>query len=296
MTMRKLWSMVLAFAMIAALAIVPADAGLYWFQVKDEHGRPLTSGYTVQVYTSASKTHDVVFTDTGYRTQKTNPMNPDSKGVVRFATTDSTVDMVVWGHGGLAKGSVARITGAVDTDHTIVLQTQNPIKHLRLFWDSALSKGAEKDTGVDLPTGALVEDIWIEVATAAAKASVSVGLLSTEASGDADGFCKSQGADFAAAPGQWFQCGASKSRFGGLNGKGGNEGFYFTSNTRGVLLASFTAGQSTQIGANREASEGQYAEYKHLVMEGAAKSIVYLTTDRTSAGYLHIFYRELKNR
>lgn len=47
---------------------------------------------------------------------------------------------------------------------------------------------SEYDTSFVLPTGAVVKDVMIEVATASNSATIDVGILSTEVGGDADGF------------------------------------------------------------------------------------------------------------
>lgn len=290
--MRKLLGIVLAVLLVTAGMTIPADAGLYWFQVRDENGKPVTSGFTVQAYTVASQAHDVVFTDTGYGTQKTNPMNPNTQGVVAFATTSTTVDLVVWGTGGAAKGAVGRFKDATDTDHIITLQTQNAVKHLRGFWDRAISKGGETSTGITLPVGATVKEAWVEVATGTARVSISVGLLSTEASGDADGFCASQGVDFAAAPGQFFRCEASRTAYPDV---GKYTGYWWSSNTRGALLSAFGLGKANS--GSPYASFGQFFEFPHVVQEGAAKTISYTVNDiGAAAGYWHLLYEEMRRR
>ena len=51
----------------------------------------------------------------------------------------------------------------------------------------------ENDTGFDLPANGLLQDIWVNVKTAEATGttkSISVGLLSSESGGDADGFIR----------------------------------------------------------------------------------------------------------
>ena len=287
--------------LLLALPVARAEAAYYWFQVKDENLQPITSGFTCHVITVASQNVDVVFTDNAYGTQKTNPVNPNSQGVCAFATSSSTVDVSVWGTAGKAKGATAKITGAADTDHVIVMNTTLPTKHLRLFWDRSISKGAETDTGVDLPIGAMVDDVWIEVATGSALASISVGLLSTEASGNREGFCTNQGTDHGAAPFQMFRCQASRTRVAAIEGAGGNERYYYHSNTRGVLLASWARGQSTlPVGdylTRAISSNGQYQEYPLVIQQAGAKSVVYQTRDiSNSAGWIHIFYREFRSR
>lgn len=295
------------FSLVGILLLVGvADAAVFNFQVRDEQGRPIATGFTAQVYTIASTAApDVVYPDTTYTTSITNPMVPDARGSFKFATSQNTVDIVIWGHGGRAMGATARVDDLTDQDHVIILDTQNVNKHLRIFWDVGISKGSEVNTGIQLPAGTVIDDIFIEVVSAVAKASVSVGLLSTLASGDADGFCVSMGADFAAVPGQFFRCEASTSRSGAIDGQGGREKIYYSSNTRGALIASFVPGQNTMGalgvgGTFAYASSGFYREYPLVLKQGMSSIISYTTNDITpgtnAAGYIHIFLRELKNR
>ena len=308
--MKRILTLILAVAFAWALA-APVDAAYYFFQVRDEQGRAVTSGFKAQIYTVASRTQDALFSDVTYSTLKTNPVNPDANGVVTFATSASTVDVLVYADSGNARGAVARVVALTDKDHTIILDTQKTEKQLRFYFDADVSRGAAVDTGIDLPKGAVVEDVWIEVATGFALSSVSVGLLSTEASGDTDGFCISQGVDqtWGVTPGYtdsaFFRCEASRSRSTAAEGAGGGERFYYASNTRGALLSSWTRGQLSlpvgDLGTLRLASNGQYQETLHFVRPGAATSIVYMTNDRQTtsrgaAGFITIFYRALREK
>ncbi len=294
--MRKFAVLFAALCLLLALPAVRADATYYWFQVKDQNLQPITSGFTCHVITTASITHDTLFTDNAYGTQKTNPVNPNSQGVCSFATNATTVDVSVWGTAGKAKGATGKADDATETDHVIVINTNAPTKHLRLFWDRGISKGAEVNTGVDLPVGAVVDDVWIEVATGTARASVSVGLLSTDASGDADGFCASVRADLAVAPGQFFRCAASRTAFTnvGMQTKYGDNAFYWSSSTRGVYLGAWAKGAD---GGYAWASYGISAEFPYTIPQETARRITYTTNDIGGhAGYIHLFYKELRNR
>lgn len=306
--MKRLLTTILAVAFIWALA-APVEAAYYFFQVRDEQGRAVTSGFKCQIYTQASRTQDALFSDVTYSTLKTNPVNPDANGVCTFATSASTVDVLVYADSGNARGAVARVVALTDKDHTIILDTQKPEKQIRFFFDEKISRGAAVDTGIDLPKGAVVRDVWIEVATGFALSSVSVGLLSTEASGDTDGFCVSQGVDqtWGLAPGlpdsAFFRCEASRTTKTAAEGLGGAEGFHYSSNTRGVLLASFARGQQSVPPAYSvlRASGGFYQEYPHFVRPGAATSIVYQTNDRGggtagAVGWISIFYHALREK
>ncbi len=291
--MRKFAVLFAALWLLLAMPATQAEASYYWFQIKDENQRPITSGFNCQVITVASQTHDVVFTNNTYDVQKTNPVNPNSQGVISFATSASTVDVSCWGQSGISQGATAKLKSGTETDHVIVMNTNDEAKHLRIFWDSNISKGAEVNTGIDLPIGALVDDAWIEVATAAAFASVSVGLLSTDASGDADGFCRSQGADFAQPPGRFFRCEASATV--GVTGAG--QRFNYSSSTRGVLLGLTTPGNlSVTVNGTDIASLGQNREFSYEIKPGGSRRVTYMTNDRGAAGYIHLWYRELRRR
>lgn len=306
--MKRILTVIATVAFLWAFA-APVDAAYYFFQVRDEQGRAVTSGFKCQIYTLASRTQDAVFTDTNYGTAKTNPVNPDANGVCTFATSASTVDVLVYADSGNARGAVARVVGLTDKDHTIILDTQKNEKQLRFYFDADISRGAAVDTGIDLPKGAVVEDVWVEVATGFALSSVSVGLLSTEASGDTDGFCVSQGIDQTWGTAvnlpdpAFFRCEASRTTKTAVEGVTGNEGFHYSSNTRGILLASFTRGQQSVPPAYSvlRASAGFYQEFRHFVRPGAATSIVYMTNDRQTtsrgaAGWITIFYRALREK
>jgi len=308
--MKRILTLICAMAFLWAFA-APVDAGYYFFQVRDEQGKAITSGFKCQIYTLASRSPDAMFTNTNYGTAKTNPVNPDANGVCTFATSASTVDVLVYADSGNARGAVARVVALTDKDHTVILDTQKTEKQLRFYFDADVSRGAAVDTGIDLPKGAVVSDVWVEVATGFALSSVSVGLLSTEASGDTDGFCVSQGVEqtwgtAANLPDpSFFRCEASRSRATAAEGAGGGEKFYYSSNTRGVLLSSWTRGQLSlavgDLGTLRLASNGQYQETPHLVRPGAASSIVYMTNDRQTtsrgaAGWVTIWYRALREK
>ena len=306
--MKRILTLICALAFLWATA-APVDAGYYQFQIRDEQGRGITSGVKVQVYTIASRSPDALFTNTNYGTVKTNPVDPDSNGVVSFATSASTVDVLVYGQSGNARGAVARVVGLTDKDHTVILDTQKSQKQIRFYFDADVSRGGETDTGIDLPIGAVVTDVWVEVATGFALSSVSVGLLSTEASGVTNGFCNSQGIDqtwgtAANLPDTaFFRCEASRTTRPAVEGMLGSEGFVYTSNTRGRLLASFVRGQ-TQFPITpltTTTSQGRYTEYPHLVRPGAAASIVYQTNDRQTtsrgaAGFITLFFHALRNK
>jgi len=122
----------------------------------------------------------------------------------------------------------------------------------------ALSTGV-KDTTIDLPTKGLVLDVWVDVLTQESTSgtkTIDVGLLAGESGGDTDGFLD----------------GVSTAAAGIVRGvptitAGGSE-TYFASTTRGLLLASITAGTDSA------GDVGTYFEKPHI-LNGTAKSLVY---------------------
>jgi len=129
----------------------------------------------------------------------------------------------------------------------------------------------EADTGIDLPAGSIVTDVLIDVVTNASGATIDVGLLSTESSGNADGFV--DGASCATA---------TKVRPGATVTTGSSE-VYLSASTRGVLLVdTFTAG------ADSAGDVGTYVEKNH-VCDGTTVSVTYTTSDHTVAGYIYLF-------
>ena len=124
------------------------------------------------------------------------------------------------------------------------------------------SEAAEVDTGIDLPAGVMVTGAFVEVTTAVADGTIDVGLLSTEASGDADGF---------------------------LNGVScATAGFIMPIN-QAAVAATLTAGEliSTAI-KSADSTAIFFAFPKTHVTYGTAKSITYTTADKKIAGNIYL--------
>ncbi len=130
-------------------------------------------------------------------------------------------------------------------------------QHLRIpiaFGDGT----AENDTGVDLPATAIVHDVYVSCTTAETTGvtkTLSVGLLSSESGGDANGFLAS------------VDVSATGIKRGVPTWTVGSNEDFFASTTRGVLLTDFTAGSdvATDTGNNNE--------QPHLTDSVTAKSV-----------------------
>lgn len=127
--------------------------------------------------------------------------------------------------------------------------------------------GTETDTGFDIPVNMLVGECFTKVSTVDAGETVSIGLLSSESGGDADGFVAL----------------ASVATAGYVDNAGvitGGTNIDFTSGvTYGVLLASFING------SDAVATGGGVIRKRHRT-DGVAKSISYTpSSSDTFAGY-----------
>ena len=136
---------------------------------------------------------------------------------------------------------------------------------------------SETDTGIDLPSNALVLDAFLEVETADTGITLNVGTKSTETGGDADGLIT----------------GASVASAGlvpaGVTATAGANETYFSACTYGALLADFVAGSDTA------GDVGTYARKYYPTDANVAKSITYTASAGadTAAGKIHIIILEL---
>ena len=146
--------------------------------------------------------------------------------------------------------------------------------------------GAEQDTSFDLPSGAVVRDVLVDVTTAEATGAtktLDVGLLSSESGGDADGLLD----------------GVSVAATGLVRGVatltvGSNE-TYFASSTRGALLATLVAGTdvATDVGTNYEVPHlGDSVTAKSVTVEPDFTTVIHTvelqTHDLTCQIFAHI--------
>lgn len=141
-----------------------------------------------------------------------------------------------------------------------------------------VAAATEQDTAWDLPTKAIVLDVFLDVVTAEATGGTKTIDIGTDGSGsnDPDGFA--DGLSVAATGIKRPQAAITA---------GGTE-TYFSSNTRGVLLSSFLAG------ANVAGDVGTYQEFSN--MTSGAESITYTLGSNDFAelvANLYIVYIEL---
>jgi len=138
---------------------------------------------------------------------------------------------------------------------------------------------SETDTGVDLPSNAVVLDVFVLVTQADAGITLDVGLLSTETGGDADGFLS----------------GVSLANTGLVGGSvtitAGSNNTYASATTYGAYLASFAAGQDVADGG-----DGIFAKKIFFTDSVEAKSISYTCSAGadTASGFIVFLILELE--
>ena len=169
---------------IALAAALPAFAqpnpgrNYWWFQAVNERNQPITSGLSCQVYTAGTTTPAVVYSDANNQTVKANPFPGDSRGQCAwYMPTSTAVDVVAW-----HKNGRAFISSLAITEHRVVVDLQGASKVVRIPF---ATNTALVDTGVQIPVGAVVNDILLEVTVASTTGHIAVGLIG----GNTAGFC-----------------------------------------------------------------------------------------------------------
>ena len=153
------------------------------------------------------------------------------------------------------------------------LSAVGAIKKVKKIHVAAGDWSTETDSTFDLPAKALVTDVFVDVTTLQAGKTVDIGLKSTEAGGDANGFAAalSLAATGIVRPQAALDGGAA----------------YFATNTRGALLSLFAAGTNAD-------DRGLYQEKPHASTAVTAKSLSYTTNTAVTAVFdIYVEYVEL---
>ena len=290
----KLFTLILAaFALLAA---VPAQATLQdmwayvykWDGKMSSDGKPvltrLTSGVTFKVLAQNSDTAETLYYYKG-STALTNPVtttnfaaNTVCNDQVRFRVdpTDSTydryVDLIVVDTNG---GYTAFVEDFDEYTHTIVIDERPNVMHHGIIWFAATTTD-ETDTGIDFLADTMIHDVRVEVVTTASAKTLDVGLLSTETSGDADGF---RDAVLLTTAGYVADTGVVTA---------GTTIDWTAASTYGALLYKSIAG------SDAVASGGGRSYLGHIVTSGKAASLTYSQSSTTGDGYIHFFFTRLR--
>lgn len=191
-------------------------------------------------------------------------------------------------------GSLAKVGGlvingsqvnATSTELNTVadLSANGALDRVKVISITGAGSTSEQDSTYDLPTLCVVNDVFVEVTSAATSAAaLHVGLLSTSSGGDADGFLVNITS-------------SSTGLKGGLatvSTSGGAFSEYFISTTRGAYLQSFYVGSSTAVGGS-----GIAYDKRHLADSVTAKSVSWTlnSTAVTFTGRIVIRYTEMSS-
>lgn len=294
--MKRFKIFTLLLAAIAFFVAGPAQAAykdmwanVYkWEGKQSADGKPvltrLTTGVTFKVLAINTTTAETLYYYKG-TTALTNPVtttnfasNTVCNDQVRFrvdptdATNDRYVDLIVVDTNG---GYTAFVENFDAYQHTIVIDERPNILHHGMIWFDATTT-AETDTGIDFLADTMIHDVRVEVVTTASAKTLDVGLLSTETSGDADG----------------FRDGVLLTTAGYVADTGvvtaGTTIDWTAASTYGALLYKSIAG------SDAVASGGGRSYLGHVVVSGKASSLTYSQSSTSGDGYIHYFFTRLR--
>jgi tetrahydromethanopterin S-methyltransferase subunit F len=294
--MKRFKLITLILAAFALLAAVPAQAAnqdmwayVYkWDGKMSSDGKPvltrLTSGVTFKVLAQNSDTAETLYYYKG-STSLTNPVtttnfaaNTVCNDQVRFrvdptdTTYDRYVDLIVVDTNG---GYTAFIEDFDKYTHSIIIDERPNIMHHGIIWFDATTTD-ETDTGIDFLADTMVHDVRVEVVTTASAKTLDVGLLSTETSGDADGF---RDAVLLTTAGYVADTGVVTD---------GTTIDWTATSTYGALL------YKSISGSDAVASGGGRSYLGHIVTSGKASSLTYSQSSTSGDGYIHYFFTRLR--
>lgn len=169
---------------------------------------------------------------------------------------------------------------AVDTSGGVWFEADKACRKIAAISITAPGSSAETDTNWDLPTYALVQDVWLKItANSTAGGHLSVGLSSTS-SGDADGFIYQQGTSSTGVyyPNATFTAATS--------------GDLVTGATRGALLMAHATG-TTDLGSWGYFTPITFVSAVPATVTEKSVTFSWKTTQTTPAGTLFIEYTEI---
>jgi hypothetical protein len=179
----------------------------------------------------------------------------------------------------LTKGRARVGSIACDTSGGVLFDKDQATLKVKVLSFQAAASTAENDTAFDFPSNGILHDVWVKVTAASTAGGViSVGLLSSESGGDADGLIVNLGSS------------ATGTYRGGLTSStSGATGSFVTGSKRGALIAVWSSGSTAAD------DPGMYAEKPHLFSSVTAKSVSWTTNSSGAAlaGLIYLQYTEI---
>lgn len=249
----------------------------WYFQLWDSQRKISIDDDSAQllVLTANAPTSPSIYSDAN-GTAVSNPVRTPrtfSNGAVRFWTDMSvtSVDLSLL----TAKGEAYFFEDVAYSCHRLDV---NPFQrdHV-LVVPFGASDNAETDTGINLPANLLIRDAFIKVTTIDATETLDVGILSSEANGDADGFVLATSVGTSGYVNQF-----------GVVTNGTNIDYVAHTAGKGAFLKQGIAGADavTTVGG---------VQPRYYVTDGTATSITYTGSagSDTAAGYVIFLYSRL---
>lgn len=171
----------------------PGNSTFWYLQAIDERGQPITAALTCMVYQAGTDTNQSVFSDAALTTAVVQPVvggafGAGQAGICSWytATSVASVDVIAWTK--RARARVVALTAASSGGHRLVMDLQTSSKIIRVpIAPGPPSTGTSyRDTGVTIPKGFIVRDVFIEMTSAVAKAYHFVAGIKEA---DPAGFC-----------------------------------------------------------------------------------------------------------
>lgn len=295
--MKKLFKLFVALFILIAAAVPSAHAEFQdmWAAVYSWDGKVgadgkmvltrVTSGITFAVYAANTDTAETLYYyNVDAMTSLTNPVsttNFESSSVcndmVAFRvdpteTNDRYVDLIVVNTSG---GYTAFVEDFDKYTHAIVIdQRPNIMHHGSIWW--AETTQAEVSTGVSFLPDTIIHRVAVETTIVAASQTIDVGLLSSQTSGDADGFCNNA----SAASAVYVNCGEP------VVTAGTTETYISTAAPIGALMG------ASAVGADAQGSDGVNSIWEHHITYANATTLTYSagTTAGTASGFIHYWF------
>lgn len=225
-------------------------------------GKLIDSGCFVRVYDAGSSTDSTIYKDKAYGTKDNwiTRSEFDTAGGIEFysESTSHTIN-IADKEGNVGSYLVSPRTRAVKLNQS----SPHKVMCIPYTWeDSAV--GDEVDSGCDFPPGAYVYNNPFHYnRTADSGISITVGLLSTETNGDADGLIASRGVASSGDDSYEYN----------LNVTTGSNEVYYNQSLVGALLD-----DQMWLGTDLATDVGTFGVKGYFVNVGVAKSISYTLT------------------
>lgn len=281
---------------VAQVAAQPgAGITFWWFQLRDELGQPIptTVPATCAVYTAGGDTLATIYTGPTLTTTASNPLTAAALGSGQgnhcsfyTANTVTSVDVIAWTK--RARARLSGYTANASQGHVIMLDRQMTTKIMKVpFTNSA---GNKTITTFQIPKGAAVKDVLIEVITAVADAHIAIGINAGETGGNDSGFCSGSLTTVGAGllgrsleSAGWHGCHAVVQTTGLVQALD----FVIVALHSGSLISRGAVGSTTT-------HAGSYIRFP-FVGNGVAKTVVYTTNNKAVTGNFYLLMDEFGN-